>query len=45
VELNQTFAVPPRATRVVIHLTDEQGRDRGIVGEAEVIQQGKEKER
>jgi hypothetical protein len=34
VELNQTITVSPEATRVAIHLKDEQGIDRGILDEA-----------
>lgn len=36
VELNQTISVSPGATRVSIHLSDEQGVDRGSLGEAEI---------
>ncbi len=36
VELNQTVSVSPGATRVAIHLSDEQGIDRGSLGEAEI---------
>lgn len=36
VELNQTIRVSPGATRVAIHLTDENGIDRGSLGEAEI---------
>lgn len=37
VELNQTISVSPGASRVVIHFTDEQGVDRGSLGEADII--------
>jgi hypothetical protein len=36
VELNRTISVPTGATRVAIHLSDEQGVDRGSLGEAEI---------
>jgi hypothetical protein len=36
VELNQTIRVSPGATRVVIHLRDEEGVDRGSLVEAEI---------
>ncbi|MGA8620942.1 MAG: hypothetical protein WB660_20755 [Candidatus Sulfotelmatobacter sp.] len=41
VELNETIRVFPGATRVAIHLSDEQGIDRGILGEAEITRLGK----
>jgi hypothetical protein len=42
VELNQTITVSPGATRVAIHLSDEQGVDRGSLGEAEITKPGKD---
>jgi hypothetical protein len=36
VELNKTISASPGATRVTIHLNDEQGIDRGSLGEAEI---------
>ena len=37
VELNKTISASPGATRVTIHLNDEQGIDRGSLGEAEIM--------
>ncbi len=42
VELNETIPIPRGATRVAIHLKDEQGIDRGILGEAEIMTVGKD---
>lgn len=36
VELNETIGVAPGAARVAIHLNDDQGIDRGSLGEAEI---------
>lgn len=41
-ELNQTITVSPEATRVAIHLNDEQGADRGILDEAVITKLGKD---
>jgi hypothetical protein len=41
-ELNQTITVSPEATRVAIHLNDEQGIDRGILDEAVITKLGKD---
>jgi len=42
VELNQTITVSPGARRVAIHLSDEQGVDRGSLGEAEIRKLGRD---
>jgi len=42
VELNETIAVSPEATRVAIHLNDEKGNDRGILDEAVITKLGKD---
>lgn len=42
VELNQTIRVSPRATRVAIHLSDDQGVDRGSLSESEITKLGKD---
>jgi hypothetical protein len=42
VELNETIAVSPEATRVAIHLNDEKGNDRGILDEAVIPKLGKD---
>ncbi|HUY14808.1 MAG TPA: hypothetical protein VMX16_14440 [Terriglobia bacterium] len=41
VRLNQQIAAPPATVRVSLHLEDDQGRDRGPLGEATVQQAGK----
>ena len=42
VELDRKIEVSPGATRVTIHLNDEQGVDRGSLGEAEVTTLGRD---
>jgi hypothetical protein len=37
VELNQTISVAERADRVSVHLSDQQGVDRGRLGEAKIV--------
>ena len=42
VELNRTISVPPGAGRVSIHLNDQQGLDRGSLGEAKIAEARKD---
>jgi hypothetical protein len=42
VDLDQTISVSPGATRVAVHLSDEQGVDRGSLGEAEITKLAKD---
>jgi hypothetical protein len=44
-ELNQPISVSPGASRVAIHLTNEQGVDCGSLGEAQISQSQKESNR